>query len=260
MKTAHTPAGQPLYVEDCESGYPSIRRYFTAGERLEFDESYRLAHLPLVAPDSPLVIANGRADYEMGRYGTTRFSLVLPVPFDVLESAPSFQTFEHLLRESRIEAKINWPLQTRRQHMLHATLCISLQDVEVPMIVDKANHFLDRNGPFRIRLGGPINGAKNTGRIYYTAYPEKRNGLNQFHMLLDALGKPRTDLYLIGYYNLFEPLDEMQTTELAAALQAAAAEPMMETTVKGLWVMATNDDLCLSGRIAHEMTGTRGLL
>ena len=57
---------------DDELGYVADRTTFVAGLGLALDENYRLAHLPLVAPGHPRVIARqpGRS-YDMGRHPPT---------------------------------------------------------------------------------------------------------------------------------------------------------------------------------------------
>lgn len=67
------------FCSDQELGYERGRTWFSAGAGLTLDESYRLAHLPLVAPDHPRVIpTRDGTTYRMGRHART-FSLVLPV-------------------------------------------------------------------------------------------------------------------------------------------------------------------------------------
>jgi hypothetical protein len=66
------------FCDDDELGYARSRAVFPPGASLTMDEPYRLAHLPLVAPDHPRVIShkNG-AHYERGRHPKI-FSLVSP--------------------------------------------------------------------------------------------------------------------------------------------------------------------------------------
>ncbi len=242
-----------VYVSDPELGYPAIRRFFSDGERLDFDSYYRFAHLPVFAPDSPLAIAHGPADYVMGRHGP-RFSLVLPIPAEKLLASDAFQTFDTALRHIRAGAKIDWSLQTRRQNMLHATLCNALNAADVISLAARTMDFFRYHQPFSIRIGGPLLGEKNTGRIYFTVYPEKRNGCNLFHTLQDSLEQPRTDLYLVGYYNFFEPLDAADTRALSEIMLSAAHTVTLEITVDHLWFLESHDDLCLSGRVIHTIS------
>ena len=62
----------PPAIELCrddELGYLRSRTRFTAGAGLALDETYRLAHLPLIAPCHPRVIrAREGTTYDMGRH------------------------------------------------------------------------------------------------------------------------------------------------------------------------------------------------
>ena len=58
-----------IYCDDEMLAYRSSRKIYQPGERIVFDEGYRLAHLPLVNPGHPAAIseADGR-DYRNGIY------------------------------------------------------------------------------------------------------------------------------------------------------------------------------------------------
>lgn len=75
--------------QDEALGYGRSRTRFLPGEGLRLDEAYRLAHLPLVAPAHPDVIADG-AIYRMGRHDRL-CALVLPIDPDALERSESFR-------------------------------------------------------------------------------------------------------------------------------------------------------------------------
>jgi len=45
-----------FFCDDGQLSYEKFRTEFIDGQWLIFDDAYRLAHLPLVAPDHPLVI------------------------------------------------------------------------------------------------------------------------------------------------------------------------------------------------------------
>ena len=100
------------------------------------DEAYRLAHLPLVAPDHPRVIArrDGRP-YEMGRHEPV-FSLVLPIADELLRRSAAYLALEADLKASPLAPKIAWNIVERRRHKLHATLCGSLSTGETPPVLD----------------------------------------------------------------------------------------------------------------------------
>jgi hypothetical protein len=100
----------------------------------------------------------------------------------------------------------------------------------------------------RFKLLGPFLGSKNTGRIYFPAYPEQRNGDDTFGLLQDALGVRRTRFYVVGYYNLVDELDVAETSALQHIVDAWSSVDMLQVQAPECTVQATNDDLVLSGR------------
>ena len=99
-------------------------------------------------------------------------------------------------------------------------------------------------------------GSKNTGRIYFPAYPEIVDGQDVFGLIQDALGVRRTQLYVLGYYNLVEELDPEETSELQRIVDENQAE-VLRVQSEVCFIQATNDDLVLSGRavIAIDTSG-----
>src|SRR5262249_33042279 len=113
---------------DDELGYVRSRTAITTGQGLAFDEAYRTAHLPLVAPQHPLVIATRAGTppgtlYDMGRRRDPAFSLVLAVQHDTLAQSPTYRALDADLRASRFASKIAWDMAARRRDKLHATIC-----------------------------------------------------------------------------------------------------------------------------------------
>src|SRR6185436_19311996 len=95
------------YCDEASLGYTAARRRFAPGETLRFDESYRLAHLPLVAPAHPAVLRSATGtDYQDGRYKSERYSLVVPVDFRDLAASASFQAVDAALRTSCFADKV----------------------------------------------------------------------------------------------------------------------------------------------------------
>jgi hypothetical protein len=87
-----SPAPAELCSDD-ELGYQRNRTPFVASSGLALDATYRLAHLPWVAPDHPRVIpAREGSGYRMGRHARV-FSLVLPVPASALLASPHYERF-----------------------------------------------------------------------------------------------------------------------------------------------------------------------
>ena len=83
-----------VFCPDAELGYERSRTRFDTGEGLALDETYRLAHLPLVAPGHPRVIESREgSSYVMGRHERV-FSLVLPIPGDCLLRSPAYRELD----------------------------------------------------------------------------------------------------------------------------------------------------------------------
>jgi hypothetical protein len=231
---------------DDELDYLANRTKFEQGQGLLLDEAYRLAHLPLVAPDHPRVIARreGRF-YDMGRHERV-FSLVLPVADELLRRSAAYLALEAELRASPIAPKIAWDIAGRRRHKLHATLCGSLSTGETPPVLDAIQRdALRRLGPVAIELRGLFSGNVNRGRLYLRAYPEKRDGLNVFHGIQRALGRRVTGLYVVGIYNLTDDLDASEWSVLSELLARWWDRPVVRFQAEALWLLGAVDDLVL---------------
>ncbi len=239
--------GVSLCGDDALS-YLASRTQFEPGQRFEFDEAYRLAHLPLVAPDHPLVIS-GRAarHYEMGRHGAV-FSLVLPVPDALLRESPAYATLEAELRASPLASKVAWEIVERRRHKLHATLCGSLP---VTALDSSQRDTLRGIGPVTVELRGLFSGNVNHGRLYIRAYPEKREGLNVFHRIQQAMGRRLTGLYVVGIYNLVDGLDAAESMILADIIERWWNRPVVRFQAETLWLLRSHDDLALDSEVVE---------
>jgi hypothetical protein len=242
----------PVFCADSELGYQRSRTKFEPGRGLLLDESYRLAHLPLVAPDHPRVIASREGKpYVMGRHPTV-FSLGLPVDADALDTSPAFTELEREMRTSPFASKIAWDVLPRRRDKLHATFCNALGDA-APMIAEAARRELRRLAPMLVELRGLFSGNINVGRLYLRVYPECRDGQNLFRTLQRALGRPETDLYVVGLYNLKDDLDAQEAAAFASLIERWWDRPILRHSVDRLWLMHANDDLVLDGGIAEEI-------
>src|SRR5258708_27889997 len=92
--------------DDGELAYLENRTQFVEGQPLCLDESYRLAHLPLVAPAHPRVIPwHEGKPYDRGHHPPA-MSLVLPVPGEALRRSPVARTLEAELQQSPFAHKI----------------------------------------------------------------------------------------------------------------------------------------------------------
>jgi hypothetical protein len=232
-----------ILCEDDELGYVASRTRFAAGRGLPLDDSYRLAHLPLVAPDHPRLVARDESrGYDMGRHERVT-SLVVPVPAEALRASAAMQQLEAELRAAPFAPKIAWHILPRRQDRLHATL-------GRPRLVDPAARTaLAALGPVTAELRGLFSGNVNVGRLYLRAYPEKREELNVFHRIQDILGSRRTDLYVVGLYNLLDDLDPAEAASLAALIDRWWNRPLLRFSANALWLLGSTDDLVLDGGI-----------
>lgn len=195
------------------------------------DETYRLAQLPLVAPDHPDVLPSiPGADYRHGRYPTPRRSLVIRVPFEPIAAHPFFQD----LREGSIGRKIAWEMFERRRERLHVTVAM-LQDRTVPAT----------SATFRLRVGGPLIGARNRGRLYAACYPERADGDDPLATLQRGCGMAPTGLYLLGIVNLVDHLTVDETASLSQVLRRHELATMAIIDVVDLAILRTHDDLAL---------------
>lgn len=233
------------FCSDAELGYERSRTRFVPGEELRLDEAYRLAHLPLIAPDHPDVIpSRPGASYRMGRHERA-FSMVLPIPPDELEKSAAYQALEGELRHSPFATKIAWELMAKRRERLHATICGSLSKDVPYRISDDERAALRQLGPLRVEVRGLFSGNINVGRLYLRVYPECRNGMNLLRRIQRSLGRPETDLYLVGLYNLTDHLEAAEAKELQEIVARWWDRPFLTLDVNCLWHLGSFDDLVL---------------
>lgn len=241
-------------TEFCPDDKLGYRRSLTDfSTPLALDESYRLAHLPLLAPVHPRAIPrlDGR-DYEMGRHAEI-FSLVMPLSRDAPEASPTWRELETELRAAPFAGKIAWDLLPKRAERLHATIVGSLSRGERPAISPEIRTKLAAIAPFEVELRGLFSGNVNLGRLYLRAYPQQAPGLNPFQQIQQAFGRAPGDLYLVGYYNLVDDLDAEETQALAALLKHWWEKPLLRLRVNALWLMGARDDLVLESRIVETL-------
>jgi hypothetical protein len=227
-----------LLCDDADLEYRTSRTRFAAGAGFSLDEAYRLAHLPLVAPHHPKVIARKPgAAYEMGRHDKA-LSLVLPVP-DIAHLV------EPELKASPFASKIAWDIAERRRGKLHATLCGRPG-------IDRAA--LAAIGPITVEVRGLFSGSINHGRLYGRVYPEKRDGENQLKRVQRLAGGRETGLYLVGLHNFTDDLDPHEAAALAALIERWWNRPILRWRVDALWLLAAWDDLVLDGGIEETIS------
>jgi hypothetical protein len=248
-----------IYCDDEMLGYRSERRLFQPGDRVVFDESYRLAHLPLVNAGHPAVISeiDGR-DYRNGTYARARYALVMPISADAFLESDEAQALERAMKSARFAPKIAWEIGERRRLRLHATLAGVGPEMDLDRCVAAVQDLLDQIDPISVCLKGPFQGTRNTGRIYFPVYPQNIRGEDPFALVQESIGVALTKLYLVGYYHMREELDPTETGELAELLDQWREKIVLTTAIPALELYATNDDLALSARVHATMSvGTR---
>jgi hypothetical protein len=234
-------------------GYLRSRTTFAPRQGLALDETYRLAHLPLIAPESPRVIARREGThYEMGRHPPV-FSLVLPVPGEALAASAAYRELTDELRAAPFAGKLAWRLLQRRQGKLHATVCGSLATGAPPVITDDQRHALMRAGPIEVELRGLFSGNVNVGRLYLRAYPQKRDGVNAFHLIQRAMGRRATDLHVVGLHNLLDDLDVPEAAALGMLIERWWDRPLLRFTADRLWLLGSQDDLVLDSAVVETL-------
>jgi len=247
------PSDPPVtFCTDAALGYQRSRTRFVPGSGLSLDESYRLAHLPLIAPGHPDVIPVQEGKfYSNGRHPRVA-SLALPLPHDILFASPAFRALDAELNAAPFAPKLAWRLIETRREKLHATVCGALS-VGDPAFVAGAElkGALARIAPFRVRLVGLFSGNVNLGRLYLRVYPQMRDGGNVIHQVQRALGRPPTDLYVAGLHNFIDHLDADEAAALERLIVRWWDRQIVELTVEHLWILHACDDLVLDGGIAE---------
>ncbi len=249
-----------IYCDDEMMAYRSTRKIFQPGERVVFDEGYRLAHLPLVNAGHPAVISevDGR-DYRNGTYEKTRYALVMPISADAFLESDQVQALELAMKSSGFAPKIAWEICELRRSRLHATLASGISEADLDRCAAAVQDRLDEIGSISVCLKGPFQGNRNTGRIYFPVYPQNIRGEDPFALLQKSIGVAPTKLYLVGYYNMSQELDPLETRELAELIDQWRDRIVVTTTIPFLELYATNDDLALSARV-HAKISARGRL
>lgn len=241
-----------LFCTDDTLAYERSRTRFEPSRGMPLDDTYRLAHLPLVAPNDPRVIAaKDGTFYDMGRHPTA-YSVVLPVSADAIEAAPAYQMLDAELRAAPFARKVAWQVLGQRRERLHATVCGGL-GTEPPIIEPAARSALARLGPIAAEVRGLFSGNVNRGRLYLRVYPEQRAGTNLLHAVQRALGRPTTDFYVVGVWNLMDDLDADEAAFLAALIERWWSRTLLRVEADELWLLGARDDLVLDAEISARL-------
>jgi hypothetical protein len=250
----HKQQSTVAFCQDSELGYVRSRTSFAPGAGLMLDEAYRLAHLPLIAPDHPRIIpAREGKFYTMGHHPRA-FSLVLPVPWEALVQSDAYRQLEAGLRAAPFAHKIDWSLLERRRDKLHATICGSLAIEETPELDENRRRELTALGPVSVELRGLFSGNINVGRLYLRLYPERRSGVNVLQQIQRTLGRPETDLYLVGIYNFVDDLDPAEASALSAIIDRWWGQSLLRLEADRLWLLGATDDLVLDAAVAETVS------
>ena len=242
-----------VFCTDDGLAYQRSRTRFEPGRGMPLDDAYRLAHLPLVAPQSPRVIAaKAGAPYAMGRHPTA-YAVVLPISADALEASPTYQALAADLHAAPFAHKVAWDVLAQRRDRLHATVCGGL-GAEPPVIEPAARQALARLGPVMAEVRGLFSGNVNHGRLYLRIYPEQRDGLNLLHVVQRALTRPTTDLYVVGVWNLIDALNPLEAAALAALVERWWSRALLRVEASELWLLGARDDLVLDAEVSARLS------
>ncbi len=236
------------FCPDDRLAYSGSRHAFAPGEPFALGADYRLAHLPLVVPAHPAVIASvpGR-DYLNGRYATPRDALCVRLPAEGLAASRAFRAVEAEMRAARFGAKIAWDVGARRADVLHATIAGPIDADTAARAAAATASFLQRHGDIAMRVGGPFVGNRNHGRIYLPVYPQIVDGDDAFGLLQDAIGRPRSRFYAAGLWHLTDGLDAGEAAELSQLVDKWRNKEMLRISAARFGVLRVNDDLALEG-------------
>ena len=178
---------------------------------------------------------------------------MLPFPGEALRQSQGYCEIEGELRDSPFSAKIAWRLLDRRRDKLHATVCGSLSTNHPPLIDSAARGQLATLGPVLVELRGLFSGNVNRGRLYLRVYPERRSGANMFHQIQRALGRPVTDLYVVGIWNLTDDLDAAEAAALSEMIERWWDRPILQFEADNLLLLGASDDLLLDSSVIDRL-------
>ncbi|MGX7703766.1 hypothetical protein [Methylobacterium sp. Gmos1] len=245
----------PVFCPDEALAYRRSRTPFVPGQGLALDEAYRLAHLPLVAPDHPGVIPEREGRYYIRGRHPRVVSLVLPVPWAALAAAPAHAELERELRAAPFAHKIAWDIAARRTERLHATLCGSLAigPEAGPVLTAEQRAALAAFGPLTVELRGLFSGIINVGRLYLRVYPECRDGVDRLAEIQRIMGRPPSGLTVVGLHALTDDLDPPEAASLAALIERWWDRPILRLTLDALWLLWATDDQVLDGGVLERV-------
>ncbi len=234
------------FIRPHQLRYRALAYRFAPGAALPLDDSYRLCHLPLIAPEHPDVISSKPGEpYDMGWFTPPSRALVVPVDAEALDASPAYRRLMTRLRAAPFAPKIAWDLQERRRPVLHATIRSHLQRQHSDAAIRHLTLRLRRLRRFRARLLGPWMGDKNHGRLYLPLVPEARHGRDPVSHLQALTGGRPTGLYTVGLVHFRDHLDATEATALRLILRDWRDRILLDTVVREIRLMANHDSLAL---------------
>lgn len=234
------------FCADADLRYEASRHRFVPGEGFTLGDDYRLAHLPLVDPAHPKIVASvPERDYDRGYYAVPRHALAAHVAAEILEASRVYRDLDADLRKRAVAGKIAWATQAKRRDVLHATIAGPVDAPTADAYLHAGNAWRVRTGPAAIRLGGPFVGNRNHGRIYLPVYPEKRDGTDMYAALQREIGARPSGFYAIGLWHLADDLNADEAASLAAWLDRWGAETVAIVDDPRLGILTTRDDQAL---------------
>lgn len=225
--------------------YREMRWSPEPGQALVFDEQYRSAQLPLVAPGHPRVLERvpGR-DYRFGRYERARVSLVADLGASFLELEVSRLLLERLAASSFAD-KIAFDLIETRAANLHCTIVGDVQ----PTVAQRedVSRVLHTSAALEPVAHGPFVGHFNRGRIYIPVEFVRSRDCAVVDAVSACFGKGRPTFAAVGLVNLRDELLPDEARDLADLIEdmAEMREPLPLTRMS--WT-STTDDLTLDMR------------
>ena len=78
--------------------------------------------------------------------------------------------------------------------------------------------------------------------------------MNVFRQIQRMLGRPETDLYVVGIFNFTDNLDADETSALASMIEQWWDRPILRLEASYLWLLGAKDDLVLDATIAESVS------
>jgi len=241
------------FCDDSQLSYDKFATRFHDNQGLKFDDSYRLGHLPLVAPDHPDIISTKPGTSYYNGVHEIVYSIAIPIAENELLSSRAFKRLVDEIKNTAFAAKLSWDTFEQRKSKLHATIYGLVSKGQAPNLKPEIYQALRSIGPVSVNIRGLFSGNINIGRLYLKLYPELRDGRNMCHVLQKALGTPLTDLYVIGLFNFVEELNVSEARELNSFLRRWQDTDIIQLQLDKLWLLESKDHLVLDGAIVSSI-------